>query len=157
MSVIGQKLWNSCDIGLREVGTRRCLNIVNKWRRKNPWKTFFAAQFYTLYEFSNLGPLLFPKKSENLKSLDIGLWKVGAKRPFNRREKVWQTNRQLYRQAYIRTFWLIEKPVFCLKGKKRLFKSPWQVLEEGPHSHSHSHSHSRPYLLVSIISTSAKQ
>ena len=47
-----------------------------------------AGQFYTLYEqkFSNLRPLLsitFPKDFEYLKSLDIGLWKVGAKRPLN--------------------------------------------------------------------------
>ena len=27
--------------------------------------------------------LLFPKDSENLKSLDIGLWEVGAKRRLN--------------------------------------------------------------------------
>ena len=34
-------------------------------------------------------PLLSPKDSENLKSLDIGLWEVGAKRQLNR---VWNTN-----------------------------------------------------------------
>ena len=33
-------------------------------------------------------PLLFPKDSESLKILDIGLWKVGAKRPLNGTSKV---------------------------------------------------------------------
>ena len=33
-------------------------------------------------------PLLFPKDSESLKILDIGLWEVGAKRPINGTSKV---------------------------------------------------------------------
>ena len=45
--------------------------------------------------------LFFPKDSENLKSLDIGLWEVGAKRPLNEVRKCdWQTHKQKHTQTY---------------------------------------------------------
>ena len=61
------------------------LKRINKWE-KSVKKSFLQRQFYTLYEqkFSNMRPLLFitfPNDSENSKSLDIGVWEVGAKRP----------------------------------------------------------------------------
>ena len=46
-------------------------------------KLFSPRRFYTLYEQKFSNPLLFPKESENLKSLDIGLREVGAKRRLN--------------------------------------------------------------------------
>ena len=51
-------------------------------------KLFLPRGFYTLYDqkLSNLRPLLsisFPKDCSNLKSLDIELREVGAKRPLN--------------------------------------------------------------------------
>ena len=47
-----------------------------------------ARQFYTFLSKSfqirdHFFPLLFPRDSENLKTLDIGLREVGAKRPVN--------------------------------------------------------------------------
>ena len=57
-------------------------------KKKNCKNLVWPLQFYTLYEpkFSNLRhffQLLFSKVSKNLKSLDIGLREVGAKRPLN--------------------------------------------------------------------------
>ena len=43
--------------------------------------------------WDHLFPLLFPKDSEYLKSLDIGLREVGAKRPLNGVNKVWRTDK----------------------------------------------------------------
>ena len=53
--------------------------------RKILKKLFSLRRFYTLYEqkLSNMRPLIsitFPMNSENIKSLDIELWEVGAKR-----------------------------------------------------------------------------
>ena len=50
-------------------------------------------------------PLLFPEDSGNLKSLDIGLWEVGEKRPLN---GVRKCDGPTNRQTHIRTFQLIE-------------------------------------------------
>ena len=76
------------DIGLQEVGAKRCLNGVNKWI-KYVKQTFFVGRFHTLYEekFSNLGPFLyitFPQLFQ--KSNKFGNWTFGsgAKRPLNR-------------------------------------------------------------------------
>ena len=41
------------------------------------WAKVFKSEIISLYYF-------FPKNSENLKSLHIGLWEVGEKRPLNR-------------------------------------------------------------------------
>ena len=62
---------------------------MKKKRKEEFVKNFFATQrFYTLYErkFSNVRQLIsntFPKDSKNQKSLDIGLWEVVVKKPFN--------------------------------------------------------------------------
>ena len=54
-------------------------------------------------------PLLFPKDSESLKTWDIQIREVGAKRPLNGTSKVnRQTDRQTNRQTHRRTFRLIE-------------------------------------------------
>ena len=70
-------------------GGKRTCNWSEQMKKKKPPKKnlFLPRQFYTLYEhkFSNLRPLLsitFPKDSENLKSLHIGLQEAGGKRPF---------------------------------------------------------------------------
>ena len=44
--------------------------------------TLFMSKSFQIWD--HFFPLLFTKDSENLKSLDIGLWKVGVKRPVNR-------------------------------------------------------------------------
>ena len=52
-------------------------------------KCFFLRGDFTLFMsksgkiWDHIFPLLFPKDSENTKSLDIGLWEVGAKRGLN--------------------------------------------------------------------------
>ena len=67
------------DIGPHEVGAKRSLSGVNKWKKIMQLKIFFLSQlFHTLHEqtFSNLIPffqLLFPNYSRNLTSLDIGV------------------------------------------------------------------------------------
>ena len=50
-------------------------------------------------------PFLFPKNFESLKSLDIWLWEVGAKRRLKYSSKV---NRQTDKQTHRWTFWPIE-------------------------------------------------
>ena len=77
----------SLDIGLRAMGAKRRLSGVNKW--KNPYKNFFRRGDFRPFLSKNVQiwdqffPLFFPKDCEYLKSLDIGLWEVGAKRPLN--------------------------------------------------------------------------
>ena len=56
-------------------------------------KLFLQQRFYTIkkQKFSNLTPLLvitFPHGFQKSKSLDIGLWEGGAKRPLNGVNKV---------------------------------------------------------------------
>ena len=74
------------DIGLWEVGGKRRLNRVNK---KKSVIFFLCCIDFTpfmsksLHIWHHFFPLLFPKDSEILKSLDIGLRVVGNKRPLN--------------------------------------------------------------------------
>ena len=98
----------SLDNGLREVGAKRRIGRVNKLRRKESVKNFFCRGVFTPFTskcFFNLTPLLsivfFPKDSENLKSFDIGLQEVGAKRPLSR---VGKCDRQTNTQTNIETF-----------------------------------------------------
>ena len=85
------------DIALCEVGAKRPLNGVNKWRKF--LKNFFCRGDFTPFFskkvqiWDHFFPLLFPKDSEYLKSLDIGLREVGAKRPLNGVNKVWRTDK----------------------------------------------------------------
>ena len=54
-----------------------------KLAKKNIYIYIYSAQqFYTIYE-QKFQILLFPNDFENLKSLDIGFWEVGAKRRLN--------------------------------------------------------------------------
>ena len=84
----------SLDIGLREVGAKRPLNGVRKTDTKKILLSkakltqkqflFFAAILHPLLVkvsqiWDHFFPLLFLKDSEYLESLDIELWKVGAK------------------------------------------------------------------------------
>ena len=71
------------DFGLWEVGAKRRLNGVNKWKKtvKNLFcrgniSTFMSKNFKIWDHFF---PLLFPKDSENLICLDIGLRDYGVK------------------------------------------------------------------------------
>ena len=61
---------------------------MNKWKKKSLKIFFHCGHFTPLMSKSfqildPFVPLLFPKHSENLKSLDIGLWELGTKRPLN--------------------------------------------------------------------------
>ena len=64
--------------------------------RKKSVKTFFAVADFTQFLskkvqiWDNFFPLLSPKDSEYLKSLDIGLQEVGAKIPLGGVDKVWR-------------------------------------------------------------------
>ena len=69
----------SFDIELWEVGAKRRLNRINKWEGKKSFKSFFWRGDFTPFMsksfqlWDRLFPLLFPKDSENLNSLHIGL------------------------------------------------------------------------------------
>ena len=78
-----QGFWKlkNLNIKLQEVGPKRCLNRVDKWRTKKSVKNFFRRGYLTPFKFSNLRPILFPEDSKNLKGFHIGLWEVGANRP----------------------------------------------------------------------------
>ena len=79
----------SFDIGFWEVGAKIRLNRVNKWRRRKTKKNFLLWRFYTFYneKISNLRPVLSIIFLQGFwiskKKLDIGLWKVGKKRPLS--------------------------------------------------------------------------
>ena len=81
----------SLDIRLYEVGAKRRLNGVKKWK-KSVKKNSSPRRFYTFYEqkFSNLRPLLsftFPQGFQ--KSKEFGHWISGSgdKKTVNRSEK----------------------------------------------------------------------
>ena len=103
----------SLHIGLWKIGAKRPLNRVNKWR-KNASKTFFCHGNFTpfLSKWDHFFPLLFPMDSKYLKSLDIGHWEVGAKRPLNGVNKVWRTEKHT-KQKQIRN-----SKILCQKRKK---------------------------------------
>ena len=67
-------------------------NIIHK-------KNFFCRGNFTpllskkVQIWDNFFPLLFFKDSKYIKSLDIGLWEVGAKRSLNKVNKVWRTDK----------------------------------------------------------------
>ena len=67
-------------------------NPASKAKFTEKKKNKFLRRSYNIYEekFSNLRPfssIIFPKDSENLKSLDIALREFGAKRRLNRVNK----------------------------------------------------------------------
>ena len=70
-------------------------------------KIYFCCGDFTLFMskkfqiWDQFFTLLFPKDSEYLKSLDIGLWLVWAKRPLNGVKKCdGQTDKQTDKQSY---------------------------------------------------------
>ena len=74
-------------------------------------KTFFAAAIFTPFMSKSFlirdhfFPLLFPKDSEYLTILDIGLLEVGAKKPLNRVRKCdEQTDKQTNKHTNILTY-----------------------------------------------------
>ena len=65
--------------------------------------TTFMSKSFQIWD--HFFPLLFPKDSKNLKSLDIGLWEVRAKRPLNGVRKCdGQTNKQTDTHTDISTY-----------------------------------------------------
>ena len=78
---------NSLDIGHWEVGTKRRFNGLNKWTKfvkdysRHGNSTPFMSKICQIWDHFFL--IFSPKDSKNLKSLDIGLWEVGAKRPLD--------------------------------------------------------------------------
>ena len=78
------KNWKKLDIGLWEVGAKRPLNWLNKWRRKNVKKLFCHGDITPFMRKSfkirdHFFSWFFPKDSKILKCLDIGFREVGAK------------------------------------------------------------------------------
>ena len=74
---------------------------------KKSVKNFFCRGTFTPFMSKSFQirdhffPLLFPTDSENLKSFDIGLQEVGAKRPLNGVRKCYgQTDKQTHRHTY---------------------------------------------------------
>ena len=74
----------SLDIRLWEVGPKKTFiwseqikKIVKKKKIHGNFTPFMSKTFQI---WNHLFSLLFPKDSENLKSLGVGLWEVGAKR-----------------------------------------------------------------------------
>ena len=83
---------------------KKSLNKLNQWKKS--LKNFFRCGNFTPFMSNFFSPLLFPNDSGNLKSLNIGFWKGGAKRPLNGVRKCGGQKDTL---TQIRTFWLIER------------------------------------------------
>ena len=83
-----------------ESGAKKTFKLseqIKKIRKKNLFCrcnfTLFLSKSFQIWD--HFFQLLFPKDSQNLKSLDIELWKVGAKRSLNGVRKCnGQTNRK---------------------------------------------------------------
>ena len=82
--------------------------VLEEWaNEKNPYIFFFCrgdfrpflSKIVQIWDY--FFPLLFPKQSEYLKRLDIGLWELGAKKPLNGVRKCdGQTDKQTNKQTY---------------------------------------------------------
>ena len=98
-------------------------SLPRKRRRKKMNKfcghftPFMSKGFQILDQFF---PLLFPRDSENLKSVDIWLWEVGAKRPLNRVRKTNTKKSCSVRQNSPKTnfFWRSDCTPFISKSFK---------------------------------------
>ena len=96
-----QGLWKSKKFGhwtsARGENTFKQSGKTNK--KSEEKKLFFCRGDFRPFLSKNVQiwdyffPLLFPKDSEYLKSLDIGIQKVGAKSLFNKEEKMWRTDK----------------------------------------------------------------
>ena len=90
------------EIGLWEVEAEIRCEQLKKISKKNFQRGYFTPFTRKSFQIGDhFFSLLFPKDSKNLKSLDIGLWEVGAKRLLNGvrkcdRQTHTQTNRQTY-------------------------------------------------------------
>ena len=125
----------SLDIGFPEVGTKRLLNGVNKWRKKIVINFFCPINFTPFLStkvqiWNHFFLLLFPKNSKYLTNLDIGLWEVGAKWPLNGVNKVWRTDKHP-KQKQIRNGKILRKknrkcPFRKLKSLSELTKVAWK-------------------------------
>ena len=91
----GSENLKSLNIGLQEVGTKKHLNGVNKWKNSVK-KTFSPRQFYTFYEqkCSNLSQILtpfllttFPKGFQKSKKCWHWTLRSGGKKTHKRSEK----------------------------------------------------------------------
>ena len=79
---------------------------MNKWKKSIKFFfvflysncTPFMSQSFHIWD--HIFPTFFPKDSENLKSLDIGLWEVGAKRQVNRVRKCDRQTEKTNKQTY---------------------------------------------------------
>ena len=108
-----QKCYTSLDIEFWELGAKRGLNRVYKWKEIHK-KLFLPPQFCTLKEqkLSNLRLLLsitFPQGFP--KSKQFGYWPSGSggEKTVKRSEKVRQRNKQTNRHTHMWTFWFIER------------------------------------------------
>ena len=79
--------------------TKKILLVRQNLRRFN---TLYKQKFSNLRQFF---PLLFPKDSENLKSLDIGPWEVGTKRRLTRAKKLKKIRNFVFAAAILHPLW----------------------------------------------------
>ena len=82
--------------------------------------------------WDNFFTLIFPKDSDNLKSLDIGLWEMGAKKKFKRSEQMKKSvKKKLFFcrsiQTHIRTSRIIDWIGLGAESVKKK-KLPWCIL-----------------------------
>ena len=117
------KSLNSLEIGLQEAGEKRSLNGVNlacsctstyfvpftRKDKKKVKKTIVLRDDFIPFPSKNVQiwdrffPMFFPKYFKCLKSLEIRLWEMGAKKRFK-----WSEQSVTYTQTNIRTLGLID-------------------------------------------------
>ena len=102
-----------------DLGTKRCLNKVNKWRRKKSIKPFFCRGNFAPFMnksfqiWGHFFVLLFPNTFKNLKSLDMWLQEGGGKKTVK-----WSEKHRYQNPAHWGKIWLIESicpEVQCLE------------------------------------------
>ena len=85
---------------LWEVGVKRPLNRVNKWKKNV--KNFFCLKNFTpllnkkVQIWDHFFPLLFPNDSKYLKFLDIGLQEVGGKKTSKRSKQMTKIHKTVF-------------------------------------------------------------
>ena len=106
-----QGFWKSknLDIGLLEVGAKRCKKEWTNKEKKSVKKTFSPRRFYILYkqEFLNLRSLLsitFPPRITNLSKFGHPISGSGGKKTVKQYLKSEQTHRQTDRQTDRHTY-----------------------------------------------------
>ena len=129
---------------MRNSNNKKSCSVGQNLLRK---KVFFCAAILqpSLVKFSSLKPLLSifsPNDSESLKTLNIGLQKVGAKRHLKGTPKM---NRQTDKQTHGQTFWLIES--ITPEGQCFENDNMWHSFSLDPYCFCHFSLHSRQKLL----------